>query len=337
MLQRSFLLMRNSNFCGFALILALLGTLIQAGCAPSRAHPTRTATVPGRLTPYHSPTSSLPPRASQPTGSPVRLPTATVTLTPTPFLHVLTNDDTFFGLALKYGVSVAAIKTANPELNPNFLTVGKSVIIPIQATSAPTEAPTPTPVPARLAAPVCYPTADGGLWCFVLASNEQSSALENLSAWIELNDGSGQALGGQEAILPLNRLPPGASLPLMAFFSPPAPSAAVPEAHQTNSLVIPATDTRYLTATVQVEVADILPGGLQADVQGSVLLPAKARPASVVWVAVVAYGDSGQVVGVRKWEAPEALQPGNSLPFTVSVYSLGPPIARVEAVVEARP
>jgi hypothetical protein len=330
--------MMTSNRSGFALTLTLVGMLILAACVPSPTHPTATSTDPGRLTPYRSPTPSLTPRASPlPSGPPPPLPTATSTITPTPFLHVLAKDDTLFGLALKYGVSLEVIKTANPELQPNLLIVGTSVIIPIQATTAPTSVPTPTPVPVRMAAPRCYPTADGGLWCFVLAANDQLFGLENLSAWIALGGSQGQILAGQEAIAPLNRLPPGAALPLVAFFPPPVPADAAPDARLTNSLVIPAQDTRYLTATVQVESVDILADGLQAAVQGNVLLPAGMRPASVVWVAVVAYDVAGQVVGVRKWEAAESLPPGGRLPFTVTVYSLGPAIARVEAVVEARP
>ncbi len=326
---------------GFALTVCLAGMLILAACSPAPARSTATSTEPGRLIPYHTPTASRTPLPSPlPTGSPPPPPTATSTVTPTPFLHVLTNDDTLFGLALKYGVSLEAIKTANPELNPNYLTVGKSVVIPIQATSAtsaPTAAPSPTPVPVRVAAPQCYPTADGGLWCFMLAANDQPVALENLSAWISLTGPDGQELGGQTAILPLNRLPPGAALPLAAFFPPPAEAEAVPSAELANSLVVPAGDTRYLTATLQIDNVDIHPDGLQADVQGNVLLPAGTRPASVVWVAVVGYDASGHVVGVRKWESTEPLQPAGRLPFAVTVYSLGPLIARVDAVVEARP
>ncbi len=321
----------------FVMSISLAGMLILAACTHAPVHPTATSTEPARLTPYHTPTPSptLPP--SRPSGSPPPTATATLTATPTPYLHVLTKDDTLFGLALKYGVSLEAIKTANPGLNSNYLTVGKSVVIPIQATAAPTAVPTPTPVPVRMAAPRCYPTADGGLWCYVLATNDQPLALENVSAQINLTSPSGQALGAQIAILPLNRLPSGAALPLAAFFPPPAPADAVPSAEQLDSLVIPASDTRYLTATLQIETVDIHPDGLRADVQGNVRLPAGARPASVVWVAVIAYDAGGQVVGVRKWEAAKALQPAGSLPFTATVYSLGPAIAKVDAVVEARP
>jgi len=220
---------------------------------------------------------------------------------------------------------------------PNFLTVGDSVIIPIQATPLSTPVPTPTTVPVRLTAPRCYSSADGGLWCFVLASNDQPVALENLSAWINLTGPNGQVFAGQAAVTPLNRLPSGATLPLMAFFPPPIAADVASSAEQINSLVIPAGDTRYLTATVQIESTDITTGGLQATVQGNVLLPGGTRPASVVWVAVVAYDAAGQVAGVRKWEAAEPLQPAGQLPFMVTVYSLGPAISRLDVVAEARP
>lgn len=323
---------------GFALAVGWLGILTLAACTTSRAHPTASSTSPVLLTSYHSPTpsrTSLP--SSLPTGSPPPLPTLTPTVTPTPFLHVLGKDDTLFGLALEYGVSLEAIKTANPELNPNFLTVGNSVIIPIQATSAPTSVPSATPVPVRMAAPCCYPTGDDGLWCFVLATNEQPAALENLSAWIRLSSPNGQVLREQVAIPLLNRLPSHAALPLMVFFPPPVPIEVTPSAELINSLVVPPNDTRYLTVTVQVESIDIIPDRLQADVQGSVTLPGYSLPANVVWVAAVAYNAAGEVVGARKWEAAEPLQPGGSLEFAVSVYSLGPVIAQVDIVVEARP
>lgn len=323
--------------CRHAVTLTLLVMLSLAACSPAPARPTVTPTRLILLTPYHTPPSSPTLSASRPSASPRPTVPATPTVTPTPFLHVLTNDDTLLGLALRYGVSLAAIETANPELKPNYLTVGKSVVIPIQATPAPTQVPSPTSVPVSLAVPRCYPTSDGGLWCLALATNDQPVALEDIAAWIGLAGPDGQEIGRQAAILPLNRLPPGAALPLAAFFPPPVPVDVSPMVQLTDTLAIPADDTRYLTATLQVESVDIPPGGLQAEAQGKVLLPAGTRPASVVWVAVVAYGSKGQAVAWRKWESTETLQPGSSLPFTITVYSLGPPITRLEAVVEARP
>lgn len=330
--------MKTLNRYGFALAVGWMGILILAACTTSRANPTASSTSPVLLTLYHSPSPSrttLP--SSLPTGSPPPLPTATPTGTSTPFLHVLENDDTLFGLALEYGISLEAIKTANPELKPNFLTVGNSVVIPIQATPAPTNVPTATPVPVRMAMPRCYPTGDDGLWCFVLATNEQPEALENLFAWIRLTDSNGQVLREELAIPLLNRLPSHTALPLMVFFPPPVPNEVTPSAELISSILVPPNDTRYLTVTVQVESIEIVYGGLQADMQGRLTLTGNSLPANVVWVAAVAYNATGEVVGARKWEANEPLQPGGSLEFAVSVYSLSPVIAQVDFVVEARP
>lgn len=41
------------------------------------------------------------------------------------------KGDTFWGLAQKYGVTVTAILTANPTLNPDNLTIGQRVVVPL--------------------------------------------------------------------------------------------------------------------------------------------------------------------------------------------------------------
>jgi hypothetical protein len=56
-----------------------------------------------------------------------------------------------------------------------------------------------------------------------------------------------------------------------------------------------------------------------------------------VWIAAVAYDAQGQVTGLRRWQSNETLPPGGSLPFEMTVYSLGGDMVRVEVVVEARP
>ncbi len=319
-------------------------------CASHAAGPAPTATERGLLTPFKTSTPTRTPAASR-SPDPSQLAAVerspTPTATPTPFLHVLTNDDTLFGLALKYGVSLEAIETANPDVKPNYLTVGKSIVIPIKPTAGtPTIVPTPTPIPVTAGAAQCYATADGGAWCFLRVQNSQPQALENLSARISLLEG-GQTLAEQVAISPLNLLPPGQSIPLVTFFPPPVPAGVAANAELLTALTVPVSDTRYLTATAQVDRADIAADGLQAAVRGRVLLTGNRAP-SLVWVAVVAYDADGNVAGVRRWEAnPEALKKlceGNdpsqscaSLPFEETVYSLGPVIGRVEALVEARP
>ena len=62
-----------------------------------------------------------------------------------------------------------------------------------------------------------------------------------------------------------------------------------------------------------------------------------SNPASLVWVAAVAYDDAGRVVGVRRWESTAGISPGGGLQFAFEVSSLAGEIEKVDFVVEARP
>jgi hypothetical protein len=84
-------------------------------------------------------------------------------------------------------------------------------------------------------------------------------------------------------------------------------------------------------------LAQVDGSGRNAQVSGTVRLPEDAAPASLVWVAAVAYDRAGRVVGVRRWESSAGMTPGGSLQFSFEVSSLAGAIERVEFVVEARP
>jgi len=66
-----------------------------------------------------------------------------------------------------------------------------------------------------------------------------------------------------------------------------------------------------------------------------VRLPAESNAATQVWVAAVAYGEDGRVVGVKRWEGRDSA--GESLNFEMTVASLGGRMTRVEFAVETRP
>lgn len=49
---------------------------------------------------------------------------------PTGPVYVVQSGDTFYSIAVKFGVSVDAITAANPSINPNALSIGAEVVIP---------------------------------------------------------------------------------------------------------------------------------------------------------------------------------------------------------------
>ena len=362
--------MRQVHFPGYnrrmrkLILICCLAAWLSACVKASPILPTlQPPTLPGKLTPFVSPTPSRTP-------SPLP-PAATVALTPiptaTPFTHTIAKGDTMLGIAIRYGVTLEQLQVANPGVDPGFLVIGNALVIPIEGQSS-SEIPNPTPLPVPWSAPRCYPSGDEGLWCFILVTNDQPNPIENISAWISLYDAEGDPVGGQAAVAPLNLLPSGESLPLMAFFAPPLSGELLPQGQLLTALVVEGGVARYLNAEAQIINVDIAEDGVLASVQGQVMVPQGSIP-SYVWLVLTAYDEAGEVAGVRKFDlgtpcgipqtpaASSTLQatpatgtptftPTSSAtpaplvictPFEFTVYSLGPAIQRVEVLVEARP
>jgi LysM repeat protein len=302
-------------------------------CAPQQ---TQSAPAGVELTPFLTSTQS----PTSPAGTmqtPEGLVTADAPLPSlTPFTYTVKRGDTISSIALEFGVSMDDLQAANPEISPNAMSVGQVLKIPSNPAN-PSGEPTPTPVPFTIQQIECYPTADKGMWCFVLAHNDFSDFMENLSAQVTLVDADHTTIASQTALLPLNILAPGASLPLAVFFPPEIPFDAKPQVQVLTAIRLLPNDERYLPATINNTLVQVNSDGRSAYVRGVVLLPGAAKAAAEIWVAGTVYDEAGHVVGVRRWESKAGLSAGGNLPFEFMVSSIGGTIARVEFAVEARP
>lgn len=318
-----------------AISLLSFSLFIFSSCTSQRL---TTTSFPSTLIPFLTSTS-VPIFPSGTTQPPEGVVAAETPLpTPTPFAYTIQQGDTISSIALEFGVSIDDLLAANPEVSPNAMSVGQEINIPSNPQN-PSGEPTPTPASFTIQQIECYPTADQGMWCFVLVHNDFPDFIENLSAQITLVDESNAILESQTALLPLNILPPNTSLPLTAFFSPPSgiPPEAKPQVQVLTAIRLLPDDERYLPATISNTLVQVNGDGRSARVNGQILLPTDARAASQVWVTGTAYDEMGRVVGVRKWESSAELAPGGNLPFEFIVSSLGGRIEQVEFAVEARP
>jgi LysM repeat protein len=319
--------------------LTLVGILLGA-CAPEAppAAATSTPTLDGTLRPYPSPTAShtpLPTDYVSPTPSP------TVTPTPTLVYYEVLDGDDMYSIGWRFNVSPYQIMTANPTVNPRAMSVGTSLLIPVTPNPDPTETPivqltpTATPMFSALPEPDCYPDALGGLWCFVLVENDQDEPVENLTGVVTLR--YGEETRRESAILPLNLLPAGASLPLIAYFQPPIPTAYTVSAQVDFLLPVMPGDQRYLPVSMQDQVIKLSQDALMATVSGWLSLPNNLPATRYVWVNATAFDEDGHVVAVRRWDSPDQLSAGERIPFELFLYSLGGPIDQVALLVEAQP
>ena len=160
--------------------------------------------------------------------------------------------------------------------------------------------------------------------------------MENVSAQVTLVDSNGQFIATQAALLSLNILPPNTSLPLSIYFPPNMAVNAKPQVQILTAIRLSPNDPRYLPATINNTLVQIDADGHFANITGEVRLPAESNTATQTWVAVVAYDESGRVVGFKRWEGG-GIQPGGNLNFEMTVASLGGVLTRVEFAVEARP
>ena len=247
-----------------------------------------------------------------------------------------------FGIALRFGVPLAALKTANPSVQPNFMGEGTTLLIPLTPTAPINPTPTPTPIPNATPTPAslqtdCYRDALGGIYCFVSYANKSDRPIENVTAVVSLKGITSEYERDQVAILPLNILPAETTLPLVTYFQPPTPQLFSASALPDFSLPVPSGDERYLEASITEHSIQLNAGKSSAVVNGVVSLSDPLKPAGSLWVLGVGYSADGRVIGFRRWEAALPIPLVQQIPFSFNLYSLGPEIDHVDLFVEARP
>lgn len=110
------------------------------------------------------PTPPLTAGDAPPADQPAAEPTAEAAAeTDGPPVHVVQAGDTLMRIAEQYDVAMEDIMTANGIENPNFLTIGQQLQIPVGGLATPTPPPTATPETAVLPSPnPTLPPADEG-------------------------------------------------------------------------------------------------------------------------------------------------------------------------------
>jgi hypothetical protein len=301
--------------------------LFLAACIPSKD---TIGSIPDPGTP-------IPYQTATPSRTQTLLPGLTEILlpSPTPILYTIVLGDTLGAIADRFNVSLEALMAANPGIQPTALTVGTKLVIPVGFTQPSESAPTPAPVEVQQAH--CWPETTGGLWCFALVQNEYAEVLENISAQFTLLDGSGDELASQVAYAPLNILLPGACMPLGVHFPAPVDPKVLLRVQVLTAIRLLPGDARYLPVGLENTLVSVEAGGCSAQVSGRVMLTVLDGRANTLWVLAVAYDESGNLVGFRRWESGAPLAGGERVIFDFLLSSVGPDIAQVEFLTEARP
>jgi LysM repeat protein len=308
----------------------LLSTLIVA-C--QGVQPQGSATPTSTLRPYLRTTSTptLATRAVDPATAPPLGPTAT------PWVHVIQSGDTLLGIAARYGVDYEDLLIANPGIDPRLLSIGKEILIPGSGGEPITALlPTPTPLPLNLADVRCFGTPSESMWCLTEVWNPSSEAVEGVSVVISLMDPQGERLVSQQVYGPLNLLLEDRGIPLVAYFPDPPSDPYLPAVELLSAVLVSDPSNRYLPVEVTETKRVSMQDGMRWDVSGEVVISdVESVQGAQLSLLLIGFGEGGEMVGYRKWTPGAPIASGDVVPFKLSVFSLGPPIARVELLSEA--
>lgn len=325
-------------------IFILIMALILTSCGPKPA-------IPAILPPEPSRTHTLVPSATptflpSPSHTASPSPSPTPTATPEPVTFKVGQNDDMFSVALYFGVSLEALKTANPEVIPNAMGIGTELIIPITPTPGVGTVTAPgsgtpatvklTPVPASAYKSDCYRDAMNAVYCFSLIENESDEALENVSLLVTLSDQTGKTAQTIATTL-INVIPPHTSIPAASYFSPEWSDELIASAELDFQLPYAEGESRYLKAESIEQKIDYLYDNKAARVQGMVSFENKGTMFMSLNILAVAYDEEGGVLGMRRHEAIESSITSTNLPYSFTVYSMAGAIHHVEIFVEAMP
>lgn len=279
------------------------------------------------LTPYHTPTASQTPLpSSAATSTPFPTPSAT------PRSHIVQKGEDMYGIAFMYGLTLQELQAANPNVDPNFISVDMVLQIPAssQSNQTPDVLPSPTPAGALPGSTDCHRTGEGGLWCFTIITNRSSNYIEGVSLRVRLG-GEGVQVADGSALTVINLIPPGASIPAAVYFPPPVPYPFEVDVSLETSLPVSDITDRYIPSHVENLVIKIASDGKSAGVTGEITLDEAVSPARVA-AAAVAYNSIGDIVGFRCWENN---QPSAPITFSFQVYSQSGEISHISVFSEA--
>jgi hypothetical protein len=306
------------------------------GCTTQSAGLTHTPTSEPLLTPYQTKTPRRTPQSPTNESNVDQNLTSLPSPTPTPFVYQVVENDTLTAIAFRHSIELEDLIAANSGIDPNFLTIGMTLTIPLEGVLAEI-APTATPIPLNLSLPECYPSSGSSIQCLSVVENNTGLDVENVSVEFSIQDPATGDLKKSTGIMLLNILPAGKRAAVIGSF--PIPFSQDLEVQVDLQSVIPVSkeSLRYLQSEINIENIEINLNRRKADLIGRIrILPGQPAPGKV-WIAAYAYDSQNMIVGTRKMVVDDLVETSEWIPFNMTVYSLGPSIDQVEVVTEIRP
>jgi LysM repeat protein len=257
----------------------------------------------------------------RPTSTPI--PTITPQPTATPIVYVIQEGDTLLAVAAQYGVSLDAIRLANPDVRPELLQIGQAVIIPPanDENRAAGFLPSPTPLPLTISATGWYTTPVGGLWFLGEVLNETQSTVGNVRLGVTLYGQDGDMLAELDTWMAADVLATGTASPFGLLFGPLPEIMTTYETRLLSSEPVTREGAWHPDLTIS-ESGGLFEGTVYR-IRGIVRNQGSSQATEVTLVATL-YNRSGQVTGFLREALPEPLAPTRQASFDLWLAPVGP-------------
>jgi LysM repeat protein len=326
----------SSDLAGHKTAWLLAATLLVVSCGQVVSGETPTVAPAAGATRAIS-LSTVPPRPTATLSVPTAAAPDTPTPSPAPVLHVVQPGETLIAIAIQYGVTVAALQSANGIDDPSSLQVNQELIIPTgeesQGDSLELLLPTPTPIPFAIEGVAFYETPVGSLWCLGEVVNSTESSLENVELRLGLYGAAGEELASGKMSAALDLIPPGERAPFGILFASPPVSFDQFRVLPVRAEASGEPANRYALLEFAETEAGLV--GPLFEVKGSVANPGPAAVTAVM-VVVTTYDAEGLVTGFRQARLPDDVLPGASVEFSVSLMPNGDQPAGYHVAVQGR-
>jgi len=278
-----------------------------------------TATMPADIEPMLTPLADTP-----------------VVPTATPFLHTIAEGETMSGIAWRYGVSLDDLLIANPGVDPGFLTIGQTLIIPgPEGSTVSGLLPTPTPVSIQPEPVQCYPAPSDAMWCITQVENDTGTPLEGVSLMIAILDEEGSVLEQHAVYSPLDILSDGGTMPFAVLLDEVPDGFAGAYARVLGAVPAQAVEERYPQLNMNEEAVSISADGARAEWRGSIALQTNIPGESgALRALLMAFNQDGDIVGFRIVEGEIGVSAGSQMDIQIMVFSLSPRIESVGILAE---
>jgi len=298
--------------------------IILSACSGVEGENTPLATTTLRSVSSYTPTSK-PASSLSPIGTPI--PAGP---TPTPFVHIIQQGETLLEIAFRYGVQFDDIVLVNPQIDPNLLRIGEEIRIP-GSDGEPVEIllPTPTPIPVQIKTLDCHESPTLAFICMVSITNYEEFMIAGVAAHITLHDWDGQVLDNQIVYAPLNQIPTGQEIPLIAIFD--RKPSGYSDFHVDLLSAVQVAD--LIDELPEIDVVDTQTiykaAKTLAEVSGTLSIVAHEGDELLVRVVGVVFDAKGEPIGMNVWEERIDSANNEEIEYRFSIFSLGPEIAGI--------